>query len=105
MSEIGRGTTALNSFKTSCDLRNATVMYITYVQDGRVVFEKTLADVTEITEEKVVVQLTQEDTLLLNSDMKVEVQIRAGFGGDDGARLISNIFKADVGRILKEGAI
>lgn len=105
MSGIGRGTTATNTFKTSCDLREATVLYITYSQDNHVVFEKTINDVVEITEDHVVVQLTQKDTLMLDSDTKVEIQIRAGFGGENGARVVSNILKTSVGRILKEGAI
>lgn len=105
MSKIGRGTTPTNTFNTTIDLTEATVLYITYMQHDTVIFEKTLEDVKEITAEKVVVELTQEDTLALSDRYPVEIQIRAGFGGDGGSRVRSNIVMASVERILKDGEI
>ena len=105
MSSIGRGTTPTIKFNVSMDLTEATVLYITYAQLGKTVIEKTLDDVTEITAESVSVKLTQEDTLLLKASAQVEIQIRAGFGGENGDRVRSNIMVADVERILKDGEI
>ena len=105
MSNIGRGTTPTNKFNVSMDLTEATVLYITYSQLGKTVIEKTLEDVTEITAESVSVKLTQEDTLSLKASSQVEIQIRAGFGGENGDRVRSNIMVADVERILKDGEI
>ena len=102
---IGRGTTPLNTFHTSMDLTAATVLYITYSQMGKTIIEKTLEDVTSITSEKVTVQLTQDDTLELDSALNVDIQIRAGFGGEGGNRVRSNIVTASVEKILKDGAI
>lgn len=105
MSNIGRGTTPTNKFNVSMDLTEATVLYITYSQLGKTVIEKTLEDVTDITAESVSVKLTQEDTLLFKASAQVEIQIRAGFGGENGDRVRSNIMVADVERILKDGEI
>lgn len=105
MSNIGRGTTPTNTFNTSFNLTEATVIYITYAQQNHIVFEKTMEDITEITAEKITVQLSQEDTLLLSDRYPVEIQIRAGFGGEGGSRVRSNIMTASVERILKDGEI
>ena len=51
------------------------------------------------------VQLTQDDTLALDSALNVDIQIRAGFGGEGGSRVRSNIVTASVEKILKDGAI
>ena len=74
-------------------------------QLGKTVIEKTLDDVTEITTDSVSVKLTQEDTLLFKASAQVEIQIRAGFGGENGDRVRSNIMMADVEKILKDGEI
>lgn len=105
MSVLGRGTTPTNTFKTSIDLSEATRIYITYAQDGRPLFEKTLDDVLEITSTSVKVKLSQRDTLRLKDKFPVEVQIRAGFGGDNGDTVRSNIITTSVGRLLKDGVI
>lgn len=102
---IGRGTTPINKFNTSMDLTEATVLYITYSQLGAIKIEKTLEDVTEMTAASVSVQLTQDDTLALDSALNVDIQIRAGFGGEGGSRVRSNIVTASVEKILKDGAI
>ena len=84
---------------------NITTAVFTIKQNGQPVIEKTLEDVTSITSETVTVQLTQDDTLKLNSALNVDIQIRAGFGGDGGSRVRSNIVTASVEKILKDGAI
>ena len=48
MSNIGRGTTPTNTFNTSFDLTEATVIYVTYAQQNQIVFEKTLEAMKKI---------------------------------------------------------
>lgn len=58
-----RGTTPINIFRTDVDLTNASVLFITYKQNGKVVLEKTIDDVS-IHGEMVEVRLSQRETLL-----------------------------------------
>ena len=96
-----RGTTPINTFKTNIDLTGATV-FVTYTQRGRIILEKTGADL-EISEDAVVTRLTQRDTLGFDAVQKVSIQIRYVF--PDGTAGASNIMTADVGVILKDGEI
>ena len=96
-----RGTTPINTFKTNIDLTGATV-FVTYTQRGRIILEKTGADL-EISEDAVVTRLTQRDTLGFDAVQKVSIQIRYVF--PDGTAGASNIMTADVGEILKDGEI
>lgn len=105
MSGIGRGTTPINTFLTSIDLTEANVIYITYSQLGKIVIEKTKEDVTSMTETTLSVKLTQMETLRLKSEYPVQIQIRAGFGGENGDRVKSNIMETTVDPILKGGTI
>ena len=97
-----RGTTPTHIFTTDIDLRGAAVLYLTYKQDQAKVLEKTIEDVT-IEEDKLTVTLTQQETLMFNTTMRVEMQIRVRF--PDGSELASNIMRAPVERILKGGVI
>ena len=97
-----RGTTPTHIFKTSIDLTEAEVIFITYRQGNKNVLEKSREDLI-ITEEQVSVKLTQEETLLFSINDAVKIQIRAKFA--DQSAIASNVIttKADV--ILKEGVI
>lgn len=104
-----RGTTPTNTFTTSIDLDGATI-FLTYSQGGNVVFEKTGDDLTltstteeGVTTHTITTTLTQEDTLALNTDMHVRVQIRAIFA--NGIAVASDIAELKVGEILKDGEI
>lgn len=99
---IQRGSTPVHIFKTSVDLREADVVYITYQQDGVTVVEKDKED-CEISEDKIQVELSQEDTLLFSRPSKVRIQVRARF--HDGTAIVSNIILTDVGTVLKNGVI
>lgn len=101
---IVRGTTPTHIFEVDRDLSFASVMFITYRQNGRNVVEKSLSDIL-VESDKLTVELTQEDTLQFkgNDNDIVEIQIRVGF--DDGSRIASDIITTTVGRILKEGEI
>lgn len=96
-----RGTTPTITINTDIDLTDASNLFVTFKQAGVVIIEKTLSDVT-VTTEAVVVNLTQDDTLALNSRELLQFQIRATLGDE---KVASNIMQSDVGRILKEGVI
>lgn len=96
-----RGTTPTNIFNVDLDLTTAEVIYITYKQNNRVVFEKDINDIT-VTSEALTVRLSQDDTLKLE-EREVEIQIRARF--PDETAVASNIIKTTASRILKDGVI
>lgn len=58
-----RGTTPINIFRTDVDLTNASVLFITYKQNGKVILEKSIDEV-KIQNNIVSVYLSQKDTLL-----------------------------------------
>lgn len=96
-----RGTTPTNTFAVDVDLREASVIYITYSQWGKTVIEKTISDIT-VEEKTLEVELTQEETLALKGG-NVEIQIRARF--PEGLALASQIIHTTAASILKEGVI
>lgn len=97
-----RGTTPIITINTDVDLSDAEVIFITFSQLGQRKIEKELESI-EVTETSLVVDLSQEDTLKLDSQRAVEIQIRARFSG--GRAIASNVMTASVKRILKEGVI
>lgn len=97
-----RGTTPTHTFTTDVDLTGATVLYLTYKQNGRIKVEKTIDDVT-INPDSVQVTLTQKETLSFDDEGDVRIQIRARF--PDDSAVASNIIKTTAQIILKEGEI
>lgn len=100
-----RGTTPTHTFTTDIDLTEATLLYITYTQNGKTIVEK---DISEVRVDKNVVTtwLTQTETLKFSAKPQtgiVEIQIRAGFA--DGGRIASDIIRTDIKNILKDGEI
>ena len=96
-----RGTTPTITISTDIDLTEASNFYLTFKQGDRVIFEKTLDDVT-ITEDSVSVWLTQAETLALKDGRMVSFQIRATLGDQ---KVASNIMTAKVDAVLKGGEI
>lgn len=96
-----RGTTPINIFRTDVDLTNASVLFITYKQNGKVVLEKTIDDLS-IHGEMVEVRLSQRETLLFSEGI-VTIQIRAKF--QDGSVIASSLIRTNAREILKEGEI
>lgn len=96
-----RGTTPTNIFRTDVDLTNATVLFITYKQNGKVVLEKSIDEV-KIQKNIVSVYLSQKDTLLFTEGI-VTIQIRAKFS--DGSVIASSLIRTNAREILKEGEI
>lgn len=95
-----RGSTPTNTFTVEIDLRNATV-YVSYEQDGAVVLEKT-GDALTVSSTSIVLQLTQEETMLFHPG-KVLIQIAYVFpdGSADRSDIISTTFE----RIIKDEVI
>ena len=97
-----RGTTPQLKFKISIPVDTLIEAYITFVQDGENVLEKTLADCDKHSD-TLELRLTQDDTLKFKGDRFVEVQIRAKTRGGDA--VASKIMKTYASRILKDGVI
>ncbi len=81
---------------------NVVELYVTFVQGGRIILEKSLKECSA-TGEVLKVHFTQADTLAFTSGKQVEIQIRVKF--DSGDALASDIINASVERILKDGEI
>lgn len=103
-----RGTTPIHKFKPktksgeAIDLTSAAVVYMTYKQAGKTVVEKT-KDEMEITEDEIVIALSQEDTLAFSTLGDVEIECRARY--PDQEAIASCIIKVPVCRVLKDGVI
>lgn len=101
-----RGTTAINTFEVTdgTDLTGASIIYVTYDQGGKVVIDKSTEDGAVTVEDGAIkVLLSQTDTLALNSSMPVRIQIRVKY--DSGSVIASEIIRAGVMEILKDGEI
>lgn len=96
-----RGTTPTNVFRTDVDLENASVLFVSYKQNGKVVLEKSLEDVS-IKKTIVTVNLTQKETLLFQDGI-VTIQIRAKF--PDNTAIASNLIRTTAEEIVKDGEI
>lgn len=97
-----RGTTPQLDFSLPFDVSNIKRAWVTFSQCNHECFtlenEALTMDGSHIS-----AKLTQEQTLLLSQNNSVEIQLR--ILTNNGDALASNIMKADVGRILKDGEI
>lgn len=95
-----RGDTVDLKLGTNEDLTDA-IVYVSIIQNGFVVVEKTIGELT-IDENSIVVHLSQEDTLQFNSRQKIKIQVRFKKG-----KVIkgSNILSNTVGEIFKGGVL
>ena len=98
-----RGTTPTNTITVDLDLR-ATTVFVTYAQNGTVVFEKTNDDIT-IEEKQILVPLSQEDTLKLSADRRAPVSVQIRYITSGGVAGASNIMTTTADAILKDGVI
>ena len=94
-----RGTTPTHTFTISVDLADVKDFVITYVQKGAIVLEKKKADCT-ISDSKIVVTLTQKETLKFDHTSMVEMQAKVLM--NSGTVVASQIFTTNVDRILNE---
>lgn len=73
----------------------------TYQAESELVLEKTLAD-CRLDGNWLHLDLTEEDTLSLDSHSDLEIQLRVEC---NGKKMASEIFTTTVGRILKDGCL
>lgn len=96
-----RGTTPTLNFTLPFACSTITACSIAFAQDEDIVLEKTLGD-CQTNGNTLSVELTEEETLLLDSRKVLEIQVRCACGE---AKLASQIIRDDVGRILKDGCL
>lgn len=99
---IPKGCTALNSFHIPYNAAEIAVAWVTYVQAGAIVLDKTTDDCI-IGDGIVTVNLSQEDTLKLKPWTSIQIQIRIRL--HDGRVTKSKIFETTTDRLLKEMVI
>ncbi len=97
-----RGTTPTLIFDLPMDTKNLEAIYVTIGQKGRIILDKGI-DALERSGKRIILRLTQKDTLELQGNQTSEIQIRVKtFAGD---ALASRIFQVNTERILKDGVI
>lgn len=98
-----RGTTPTHTFTLPDGIRftDFEVIYLTYVQGGRTVLEKT-KDELEATDDGFRLIFSQADTLCF-SPGPVSIQLRARF--PDGRAVASGIIPTTAQEVLKDGEI
>lgn len=96
-----RGTTPTLKFELPFSIEEATKIYVTFVQEGRTIFEKQKSNLT-IEGNLIEVKLSQGETLQLKEDSWLNIQIRCTLGDNAFA---SQILEVPVRKILKEGVI
>ena len=94
-----RGTTPTHSFTLPVTAENIKTIKIIYAQNGKVVLEKWTADV-HLEDSRVMVRLSQEETMRFCADAKVEIQVR--LLTLEGEALKSNILITMPTRLLDE---
>lgn len=99
---IAKGCTCKNIFSIPYNKNDIDSLFITYQQNGKTVFEKTIAE-CEFSEGHVSVLLTQEDTLKLNNESVVKMQIRIKL--KDGTVTKSKIIETYTDTVLKNEVI
>lgn len=97
-----RGTTPTHTFETAIDLTGAVVLFMTYKQGKDTVVERDIRSI-EVEPDKLIIKLTQEETLRFDRGKNVSIQCRAKFS--DGNAIASDILDVRVCEILKEGEI
>lgn len=96
-----RGTTPTLTFELPFESSDLTIVNIVFCQNGSILIEKTLEDCT-VSGDTLSVTLTEAETLSLNSNYRVEIQMRCACGD---TRLCSDIVRIPVGSILKDGEL
>lgn len=97
-----RGTTPTIVFKLPFDAVMLAEAWVTISQNEVAVIDKELKDL-EVAGNALILKLTQDETLMLDHDVLVEMQVRARTV--DGNALASRIMREVPERILKEGVI
>ena len=96
------GTTPIISFYLPFDFSLVEELWFTLAQRGTELFTKNKEEL-KVEGSKIIVELTQEETLRLNQGQKVDIQVRIRTTGGDA--LASQIVQVEVDKILKGGVI
>lgn len=99
---VGRGTTPRLTYRLPFPVADIAESYITVQQRGATVLEYALAD-CEVGEDSISAHLTQTDTLALDPEHTVKIQLRVRTVLGEAMR--TEITSVSVGRILKDGEI
>lgn len=97
-----RGTTPTLEFVIPFDTGQLAEAFVSLSQNETVIIDKPLAE-CQCNGDKLIVRLTQEETLKLECDIVTEIQIRARTL--EGEAIASQIIKVNTERILKDGVI
>jgi len=97
-----RGTTPMLEFTLPFSTDLLAEAYVTLSQDKKVVVDKPLGEL-ERNGNRLSVRLTQEETLLLDSERKTEIQVRVRT--QENEALASDIITVNTDRVLKDGVI
>lgn len=97
-----RGTTPTLEFVIPFDTGQLAEAFVSLSQNETVIIDKPLTE-CQCNGDKLIVRLTQEETLKLECDIVTEIQIRARTL--EGEAIASQIIKVNTERILKDGVI
>lgn len=106
MAIIPKGCTATNTFTVPFSADEVDVLFVTYQQNNKTVIEKPIDSVTFSTEDEqnvLSVFLSQEDTINLQSNARIKIQIRARL--KNSSVIKSNIIYTTTDEILKKEVI
>ena len=92
-----RGTTPTHTFTIPFNTSEVSKLRVIYAQRDNIKIVKTEDD-AELLDNKIVVKLTQADTLRLNCKLKTDIQIRILTHGGDS--LVSDIYTRSVKQCL-----
>lgn len=92
-----RGTTPTHTFDIGMDTAELAQLVVTYCQGDKTVLEKRLAD-CKLDGTTVIVELTQEETLLFRASREVQIQMRVLT--NTGNALASDIISKSVDDVL-----
>lgn len=102
MKEFYRGTNPVICIEVNFDTTLLEEGYVTFVQNGKIAFEKTVHE-CECEGNMVMCQLTQEETLELKAGQPLKVQMRVKL--TDGTIGASDVECLVVNEIFKDGVI
>lgn len=97
-----RGTTPTLEFTLPFNTNILAEAWITLSQHNTVVLNKKLEE-CELEDQKLVIKLTQAETLILDCEYNTEIQVRVRT--KEGEALASDIITVSTDRILKDGEI
>ena len=99
---ITRGTTPQIVFTCNVPPQDFKICHIAFSQSNKLLFIKTLKDCS-ISENDLILTLSELDTLKFVSTRDVEIQLRVEYS--DGSKDASNIIKTTVEKILEDGIL